>query len=148
MNSVERLAEIFAARAEACGEPAPVFADDGSLTVTAGDGTPVNFHYRAAADAVVVWAIADAAADDDEKRFAAALAANRYGAGTRGFTLALAPAELGFGRRLVVQDRRDAEFFDSVETLDAYIEDCAAVARQYGADADGSGDFGAGCIEA
>ena len=148
MNSVERLEEIFAARAEACGEPAPVFADDGSLTVTAGDGTPVNFHYRAAADAVVVWAIADAAADDDEKRFAAALAANRYGAGTRGFTLALAPAELGFGRRLVVQDRRDAEFFDSVETLDAYIEDCAAVARQYGADADGSGDFGAGCIEA
>ena len=148
MSGIERLEELFAARAEAHGDLSPAFADDDSLTVSAADGTPVNFHYRAAVDAVVVWTVADEAADDDEARFAAALAANRYGEGTRGLTLALAPEALGFGRRLVVQDRRDAAFFDSVETLDAYIEDFAAVARQYGADADGSGDSAFGHIEA
>ena len=148
MSGIERLTGLFAARAEGRGEPAPVFADDGSLTVTAADGTPVNFHYRAAADAVVVWAFADDAADDDGPRFAAALAANRYGTGTRGFTLALAPAELGFGRRLVVQDRRDAAFFDTVETLGAYIEDFAAVTQQFGAGSVGSEDSDAGRIEA
>ena len=131
-GGIDRLAELFAARAAAHGELTPEFEND-AVTAFSSDGTPVNFSYRAVADTVIAWTAAgDAPAADDEKRLSEALAANRYGTGTRGLTLAIMPEDLGFGRRLVVQDRRSAAFFDSVETLDAYIEEVAAVAREYG----------------
>lgn len=134
-GGIDRLAELFAARAAVRGEMPPSFGADSTVTASANDGTPVNFSYRAVADAVVAWTIGDEeGAADDESRLRTALSANHYGTGTRGLTLALTPEDLGFGRRLAVQDRRPAAFFDSVETLDAYIEDFAVVARQYRAE--------------
>lgn len=149
MNEIERLTGLFAARAAARGEMPPSFGADGAVTVSSSDGTSVNFHYRAAAGAMVVWAVADEEpALDDANRLRSALAANHYGTGTRGLTLALTPEALGLGRRLIVQDRRPAAFFDSVETLGAYIEDFAAVARQYGAGEGGTDAAGGVRIEA
>ena len=148
-SGIDRLAELFAARAAARGEMPPSFGADDTVTASANDGTPVNFSYRAAADAVVVWTIGDEEdAADDESRLMTALLANHYGTGTRGLTLALTPEDLGFGRRLVVQDRRPAAFFDSVGTLDAYLEDFATVARQFCAEDEGADGSDAARIDA
>ena len=148
-SGVDRLTELFAAYAAAHGEMPPSFGTDGAVTVSAADGTSVNFHYRAAADAVVVWTVADEnPALDDAKRLRAALEANHYGTGTRGLTLELTPEALGLGRRLVVQDRRPAAFFDSVGTLDAYLEDFATVARQFCAEDEGADGSDAARIDA
>ena len=97
------------------------FDGEDMATIASGD-VFVNLHWREAICTLVVWAPVGVPADEEALRvWREALKANLHGRRTDGFSLALATGGEIDGRVLVLQDHREAEFFDCYESFESYI---------------------------